>query len=86
MNQHFHTIYARHGDKHYKLVLSHDQAVKYDNGVMISCGLTIPEDMPETALRWLISRHRAAEVTYDEWNHSGCKSSFVMRGGAECLY
>lgn len=59
---------------------------RLDNGVMVSCGLSVPEDVSrETVARW-VKRGRARQVTYDEWNHGGCQSSCVTRGGSKCRW
>ena len=79
-------IYAKRGNRRYQLMLSTAQVKKYDNGAMVSCGLSIPEDMPESAFQWLFVHQRAMQVSETEYNHSGCQSRCVLRGDALCQW
>lgn len=67
--------------RYYKLDLTQKQARRVDNGALISCGLTAPDDVSS---RWL--KKHGAEVTQEEWNHSGCQSSCVLRGQENCSW
>jgi hypothetical protein len=66
---------------------------RHDNGAMISCGLTVDE-VNSRGRKWLSSaglerlrgQGRLTEVTREQWNHSGCQSSCVLRGGKRCQW
>lgn len=85
-------IYIRHrvDDKdvfYYRAEVSQRWAVEHDNGAIFSCGLTVGEDGLElSSLQALIRQGKAVEVSYDEWNHSGCQSSCIRRGAKECRW
>ena len=73
-------IYAQTEQTYYKVNLSPRQVRKYDNGTVISCGLTIPRDAPFSLLK------NAAVVSKDEWNHSSCQSRCKNRGDSTCQW
>ena len=81
-------IYARDeaSELYLQLDVSNAWVRKHDNGAMISCGLSAPEDISVKALKNLLARGKAERITKDEWNHSGCQSSCVMRGAKECRW
>jgi hypothetical protein len=91
-------IYARHGEKYYRLMVSRQWAVKHDNGALISCGLTVGANsscresqgmgpyLTERALAGLIRQGKAEEVTQEKYNHSGCHSGCILRGDAACRW
>ena len=53
---------------------------RHDNGVAVSIGFRVPDEVTEKQLKGL----HATEVSYETWKHSGCQSSCVMRGGSKC--
>jgi len=79
-------VTARCGNAHYRLDLSPAQVRKYDNGALISCGLTIPDDMPIRALNWLVRHKRAHVISAETANHSGCQSYCILRGDDHCQW
>lgn len=72
--------------KYYRATVSLTFARRHDNGALISCGLTVPDDLSKRSLQALIARKQATEITYEQWNHSGCQSSCVLRGAKECRW
>jgi hypothetical protein len=82
------TIYLRQDKtaKHYKLNLTRNQVRRYDNGAMISCGLSSPADVSTRTLNLWIKAGIAVEVDQQTWNHSGCQSSCTTRGDASCRW
>jgi GH24 family phage-related lysozyme (muramidase) len=81
------TIYARDSKKCYRIRMTQRQVRYWDNGAMISCGLTVGKGrFKASSLKRLIKAGRATEIDYDTWNHSGCQSSCVMRGGTKCQW
>ena len=68
--------------KYYRAELSRAQALRLDNGALISCGLTVGRDLSRRQL----ARLQVTEVTAEEWNHSGCQSSCTLRGAAKCSW
>lgn len=79
-------VYCRHGEKFYRLTVSQRWAEQHDNGALVSCGLEVGKDLTERSLKALVQRGQAVEVTKDEWNHSGCQSSCVLRGAQKCSW
>ena len=71
---------------HYRADVSTQWARRHDNGALISCGLTVPDDLSRASLRALIVKGRASTCTHDEWNHSSCQSACVRRGDAVCRW
>ncbi len=75
-------VYATDGTAYWKLELTPVQAKRLDNGMMISCGLTIPRDCSykqlEKLTRTLVSRA--------EYNHSGCLSRCTEHGDTMCQW
>lgn len=67
--------------RYYRLDLTRAQVMRVDNGALISCGLTAPDDVSS---KWL--RKYGQEVPEVEYSHSGCLSSCIMRGGAKCQW
>jgi hypothetical protein len=80
------TVYARHGEKYYKLNVSPQWCEKNDNGALVSCGLTVGENLRETQLLHLIRTGKAKEVSQETWKHSGCQSGCVLRGDPACRW
>lgn len=78
------TVYAQDEERgeYWRLSLSLRQYRKHDNGAMISCGLSVPKDISRNALRYC----SPVAVTKEQWNHSGCQSSCVLRGAATCRW
>jgi hypothetical protein len=80
-------IYIKAGDKHYRANVTPEWAQAHDNGRLISCGLTVGEDgFTARMLGYLLRKRRAIEVTEQEWNHSGCQSSCILRGADKCSW
>jgi hypothetical protein len=80
--------------KYYRAAVSISWAKRHDNGALISCGLTIDEPSAWSGHVWLTRRAfdrlqktgAVKEITHDQWNHSGCQSSCVLRGAKECRW
>ena len=83
-------VYAEHAHKNerkfYRLTVTPEWCARHDNGALISCGLTIPDDMSVRSLQALIRRGRAVQVTQTEWKHSSCLSSCTERGDSSCRW
>lgn len=48
----------------------------------VSCGLV----RSITWIKRMVKMRKAVIVTKDEWNHSGCLSSCIRRGGQSCRW
>ncbi len=67
---------------------------RHDNGALISCGLTVDEPSAYSGTVWLTdrafkaleSRGVVVEITEQQWKHSGCQSSCILRGNAKCSW
>lgn len=57
-----------------------------DNGCLVSIGWTVGGDLSRRGLEELNSRGYLKEIDRDTWNHSGCQSSCVRRGGKACRW
>lgn len=68
--------------KAWKFIASASWWAKHDNGHAVSLGFRFGEEITERQLTAL----GAVEVPYEEWQHSGCQSSCVKRGGATCRW
>ncbi len=79
-------IYIRDGEAYYRAEVSLAWARRHDNGALVSCGLTVGKDISRRVMRGLVTRGQAIPVTRDQWNHSGCQSSCVLRGQADCRW
>ena len=81
-------IYAREVEtgKCFRLEVSQDWASRHDNGALISCGLEVPDDLPESTLGSLLAIGKARECSYEEWNHSGCQSRCKLKGDLACQW
>lgn len=80
------TIHDATTNRYYRATLSLRQARRHDNGALISCGLSVPDDLrPSTLASWL-KKGIAREISHDEWNHSGCQSYCKRRGDTECRW
>ena len=65
--------------KYYRYAADRAFVQRYDNGALTSCGLTIGMDLlcvPEGATR----------VSREEYQHSGCQSTCILRGNRECRW
>jgi len=81
------TISIRNGEHYYRATVSLTWARRHDNGALVSCGLTVGESgFTIGMLNTLIKRGQAAEITREQWNHSGCQSSCILRGNSECRW
>lgn len=80
-------------DKFYRARVTPSWANRHDNGALISCGLTVDEAnsygtvyLTSRAFALLKSTGRVTEITKEQWNHSGCQSSCILRGARECRW
>lgn len=71
---------------YYRATVSPIWARRHDNGHMISCGLSCPDDLSTRSLQALVRRGQAVPISHDEWNHSGCQSRCIRRGDALCQW
>ena len=81
------TIRDKENRKFYKMAVSQAWAEKHDNGALISCGLTIGEH-GFTRRMFQLAQYRFShiELTEEQWNHSGCQSSCILRGNDICRW
>lgn len=78
-------ITIRHGDTYYRASVSLAWARRHDNGALVSCGLTVGENLSLQAFR----RLRPAQltvITKEQYNHSGCQSRCKLRGDTICQW
>lgn len=77
-------VYIRDTERgrYYRADVSPRWAKRNNNGALISCGLSVPEDISRRQLSAL----HVTQVSYDEWNHSGCQSRCVLRGDDRCQW
>ena len=68
-------------DKYYLVGMTPGQAVRYDNGMLVSCGLTVGEG---NFTRKVFARLPKRPITKEAWNHSGCQSRCTLRGDTKC--
>jgi hypothetical protein len=82
------TISVRDGESFYVVKVTPKWADKYDNGAVISCGLTVPVDISRQAFERYRKRYpdRVVNVSRDEYQHSGCQSSCIRQGARECRW
>ena len=82
------TIKDPKNNRFYEASLSRHQASRYDNGAMVSCGLTVGENtrFTERSLKTLSQQGRLKEISKDDWNHSSCQSGCTRRGAAKCSW
>jgi len=62
------------------------QIARVDNGRLISCGLTLGEDLKESTLKTWIRKGIASPVDPEKANHSGCQSRCILRGDSLCQW
>lgn len=80
-------ISIRNGNDYYFADVTRVWAIKHDNGVLISCGLTVGENGFTLAMFKRLARNgQLTQVSQETWNHSGCQSGCVLRGDAECRW
>lgn len=72
--------------RYYRASVSSAWMKRHDNGTSVSCSLTVGGSLTEYDLQVLINRGETVEISEDEWNHSGCKSECIRRGGQECRW
>lgn len=70
--------------RYYRAEVDREWVEKHDNGHLISIGWNSDDNQAE--LRRLLQEGKAVQVPKDEWNHSGCQSSCIRRGGKECRW
>jgi hypothetical protein len=82
-------------DSHWEYSATQTWARRHDNGALVSCGLTVGEGPRSGGRAYLSARTFDAmkkartglrQTSRDEWNHSGCQSSCVLRGAATCRW
>jgi hypothetical protein len=44
------------------------QADRHNNYALVSCGLTVPDDLRGSTLQRWINQGSAREITFEEWN------------------
>ena len=59
---------------------------EHDNGHLVSIGLSIGEDIPESTVKRWVSRGFAKPTSYQDAIHGGCQSSCVKRGDDCCRW
>lgn len=79
------TIKDPDNGKFYKMAVTPRWAQAHDNGALISCGLTIGQD-GFTRRMFQLAQYRFShlEITEQEYQHSGCQSSCILRGDSVC--
>jgi GH24 family phage-related lysozyme (muramidase) len=72
---------------YYLADLTRRQVARYDNGALISCGLTTGRDRITSAtVARMVKAGDAKAISFEEWNHSGCQSSCIRRGQSTCSW
>jgi len=90
-------VYIQSSDQYYRANLNQQQAERHrclsfrwrapcNNYAMVSCGLTVPDDLRASTLRRWINNGTAVQVAREEWQHSGCQSTCVLRGAQTCRW
>lgn len=79
-------VYITSCDQYYRADLTPRQAEKHNNFAMVSCGLTVPDDLRASTLRRWINNGTAVQVAKLEWQHSGCQSYCKLRGNSTCSW
>lgn len=77
---------ADSGRRYFRATVTVGWAKRFDNGALVSCGLTVDDDLPRDTFNRLMTTGRVVAVSFDEWNHSGCQSSCTLRGDAACRW
>lgn len=78
-------VSVRHPNgKYYVAHLSPGQARAHDNGALISCGLTVGEDLKHGTFQNWLRQGLLDEISQEKYNHSGCQSSCILRGDLKC--
>ena len=87
------TIKDPRDDTYYHYAATPRWADAHDNGALISCGLTVDEagssGKPYLSAATFDRMKKAGEVKQianEEWKHSGCQSSCVLRGNKRCSW
>lgn len=70
--------------KFYRATVSQSWAIRHDNFALVSCGLTVDDDLTRASFNRLGAAR--VEITHQEWNHMGCQSGCVLRGAKECRW
>lgn len=81
-------IWCRNKEKNlfWKLHVMSRWAARHDNGALVSCGLTVGQDVSQRSIDTLVKQGRATPVTEEQWKHSGCQSRCVLRGDDKCQW
>ena len=80
------TISIRDGEKYYAARVTPQWAERHNNYAMISLGLTVDKDLSRRAFNALMKTGRVKDVSAEEYQHSGCQSSCIRRGAAQCRW
>lgn len=80
------SITIRDGARHYLATVSPRWARGHDNGALVSCGLTVGENLSRLSLEALRRRGRLEEISAETANHSSCLSRCVLRGDSICQW
>lgn len=73
--------------RYYEVRLTLRDANRYNNGCMVSIGLTVGEgSFKASSLKRLQEAGRVKEIDQTTYNHSGCRSSCILRGGSKCRW
>lgn len=81
------TIKDPGNNKFYEASVTPRWANRYDNGAMVSCGLTVGQSrLTQRSLSTLRAQGRLKEISHDDWNHSSCQSGCIRRGAPKCSW
>lgn len=72
--------------KYYRVRCTPAFADRHNNFMLFSIGWNLGEDLPVAAFAQLRSKGLVEEITFSQWNHMGCQSSCVERGGTRCSW
>ena len=59
---------VRDGDLYYRVRLTVGQAVRHDNGALVSIGLTVGRDLRASTFKRWLKRGLAQPISREEWN------------------
>ena len=76
------TIADKKNGKYYCADLNSKQIHKFDNGALVSYGLTVGVSIAASDLATL----DLEEISYETWKHSSCQSACTARGNSECRW
>lgn len=76
------TIYGRDKDSTVYFRVAMEPTSLRNEYAPVSCGIV----RSTTWIKRMVTQRKATIVTKDEWNHSGCQSSCIRRGGQSCRW